>query len=186
MMFVVDDNKQNGNCYRIYNLVTSKVVITQDVIWLGWIFYTRLPHKLDHKSMPVVLVPISMNTRNIKDKSTQTLEVITRIVPTSEEREVATIDLSEKANAKWATYRTRSGHAIRHKSGMYNLATGQTIKWTDMATVVDEDEDSKNYYNVLGIDKNEERVFKDSCNEIIKFVNVGAGIGGRFSNTQKL
>jgi hypothetical protein len=119
----------------MYNLVTSRVVISQDVIRLGRMIYTRLPHKLDHKSMPVVLVPISMNTCKIKDE--QTLEVITRIVPASDEREDSTIDLSEKANAEWATYRTRSSCVIGHKSGMYNPATGQTVKWTDMATVVD-------------------------------------------------
>jgi hypothetical protein len=50
---------------------------------------------------------------------------------------------------------------------MYNPATGQTIKWTDMATVVDKDEDSKYYYNVLVINENKERVFEDCCNEFI-------------------
>jgi hypothetical protein len=187
MIFVGYDNEHNGNCYRIYNPVTSRVVITRAVIWLGRMFYTRLAHKLDHKSMPVVLVSISMNACNIKDKSAQTLEVITRIVPASasDERGGATIDLSEKANAKWATYRTRSSRVIKHKSGMHNLETGQTIKWTDMVTVVDEDEYFKNYYNVLGIYKSKERVFDDSGNKFIKFVNVGAGIGGGFSNTLK-
>jgi hypothetical protein len=69
---------------------------------------------------------------------------------------------------------------------MYNPATGQTVKWTNLATVVDEDKDSKNYYDVLGIDKNKERVFEDSHNEFIEFVNVGAGIGGGFATTQEL
>jgi hypothetical protein len=70
---------------------------------------------------------------------------------------------------------------------MYNLATGKkTIKWTDMATVLDKDEDSENYYNVLGMDENKERVFKDSRSELIEFVSLGAGIGGGFSNTQEL
>ncbi len=69
----------------------------------------------------------------------QTIEVITRIVPAFDKKGGATIDLSEKANAKWATYRTRSGRPISHKSGMYNLTTEQTIKWTDMATVVDKE-----------------------------------------------
>ncbi len=50
--------------------------------------------------MPVVLVPISMSTCNIEDERTQTLEVTTRIVSASEERGGATIDSSEKANAK--------------------------------------------------------------------------------------
>jgi hypothetical protein len=127
-----------------------------------------------------------MNACNINDESTQTLEVITRIVPASDKRGGATIDLPEKANTKWATYRTRSGCAIKHKSGMYNPATGQTIKWTEMTTVVDKDEDSKNYYIVLGINENKERVLEDSYNEFIEFINVGAGIGGGFSNTQEL
>jgi hypothetical protein len=137
MVFVGYDNEYSGNCNRMYNPGTSRVVIARDVIWLGRMFYTRLPNKLDHKSMPVVLVPISMNACEIKDESTQMLEVITKIVPASDERGGATIDLSEKANTKWTTYRTRFGCAIRHKSGMYNLATGQTVKWTDMVTVVD-------------------------------------------------
>jgi hypothetical protein len=184
MMFVGYDNEHSGNCYRMYNPVTSRVAITQDVIWLGRMFYTRSPYKLDHKSMPVVLVPISMNTCKIKDECMQTLDVIMRIVPTSDKRGGATTDLSEKANTKWATYRTRSGCAIEHKSGMYNPATGQTVKWTDMATVVDKDNDSKNHYNVLRFNENKERVFKDSRNKFIELVNIGSGIGGGFSNTQ--
>jgi hypothetical protein len=67
MMFVGYDIEHSGNCYRMYNPVTSRVVITRDVIWLGRMFYTRLPHKLDHNSMPVVLIPISMNACKIED-----------------------------------------------------------------------------------------------------------------------
>jgi hypothetical protein len=44
----------------------------------------------------------------------------------------------------------------------------------------------KNNYNVLGIGKDEEKVFEDSHNELIKFVNIGTGIGRGFSNTQEL
>jgi hypothetical protein len=145
IMFIGYDNDHSRNCYRRYNPVTSRVVITRDVIWLGRMFYTRLPHKLDHKSMPIVLVPISMNTHKIENKSTQMLEMITRIVSASDKRGGATIDLSENANAKWATYRTRSGRAIKHKSGIYNPATRQTIRWTVMVTVVDKDDDSESH-----------------------------------------
>jgi hypothetical protein len=38
MIFVGNDNEHNGNWYRMYNPVTSRVVITQDVIWLGRMF----------------------------------------------------------------------------------------------------------------------------------------------------
>jgi hypothetical protein len=105
MMFVGYNNKHSGNCYRMYNPVTSRVVITQDVILPGRMFYTRLAHKLDHKPLPVVLVPISMNACKIKGKTEQTLEVITRIVPVSDKRGGATMASSDKANAanaKWA------------------------------------------------------------------------------------
>jgi hypothetical protein len=39
---------------------------------------------------------------------------------------------------------------------------------------------------VLGVDKDEEKAFEDNHNELIEYVNVGAGIGGRLSNTQEL
>jgi hypothetical protein len=41
-------------------------------------------------------------------------------------------------------------------------------------------EDPKNYYNVLGIGKDEDKVLEDSHNELIEFVNIGVGIGGGF------
>ena len=44
----------------------------------------------------------------------------------------------------------------------------------------------KKYYNVLGINKDEEKLLEDSHNELIKFVNIGTGIGRGFSNTQEL
>jgi hypothetical protein len=43
----------------------------------------------------------------------------------------------------------------------------------------------KNYYNVLGIDKDEVKVLEDSYNELIDFLNVGTEIGRGFSITQE-
>jgi hypothetical protein len=39
MMFVGYDNYHIGNCYHMYNPVTSRAVITRDAIWLGRMFY---------------------------------------------------------------------------------------------------------------------------------------------------
>jgi hypothetical protein len=39
---------------------------------------------------------------------------------------------------------------------------------------------------VLGVDEDEEKAFEENHNKLIEYVNVGAGIGGRFSNTQEL
>jgi hypothetical protein len=61
MMFVGYNNYHSGNYYKMYNPVTSRVVITCDAIWLGRMYYTRqVSHNLD-KKMPVVSVPINMN-----------------------------------------------------------------------------------------------------------------------------
>ena len=67
MMFVGYNNYHSGNCYRMYNPITSRVVITCDAIWLGRMDNTRqVSHNLD-KKMPVVSVPINMNERKVKD-----------------------------------------------------------------------------------------------------------------------
>jgi hypothetical protein len=39
---------------------------------------------------------------------------------------------------------------------------------------------------MLGVDKDKGKAFEDNHNKLIEYVNVGAGIGGGFSNTQEL
>jgi hypothetical protein len=60
------------------------------------------------------------------------------------------------------------------------------VKWADRNAATSVDVPGNNYNNVLGVDKDEEKAFEDNHNELIKFINVGAGIGGGFSNTQEL
>ncbi len=59
------------------------------------------------------------------------------------------------------------------------------MKWVNKEAAVNVD-NSKNHYNFSGIDEDEEKVIEDSHNEFFKFVNVSAGIGRGFSNTQEL
>ncbi len=59
------------------------------------------------------------------------------------------------------------------------------MKWVDRVAAVNVN-NPENYYNVFGIDKDQEKVLEDRHNESIEFVNLSAGIGGGFSNTQKL
>jgi hypothetical protein len=42
-----------------------------------------------------------------------------------------------------------------------------------------------NYYNVMGMDEDEEKVFEDIHNELIQFIIIGAGICSGFLNTQE-
>ncbi len=43
-----------------------------------------------------------------------------------------------------------------------------------------------NYYNALGIDENKLQVIKSHNDALTEYFNVGAGIGGGFTNTQEL
>ena len=52
MVFVGHADEHAGNCYRMYNLMTSRVNVTQDVIWLGhmsfafWTAFTSRAYSL--------------------------------------------------------------------------------------------------------------------------------------------
>ncbi len=87
MMFVGYDDYHSGNCYRMYNPVTSRVVITRDAVWLGRLYYPRqASHNLD-KQMPIVSVPINMNELEVEN-DTGTIVVVKRTnAPASKERE---------------------------------------------------------------------------------------------------
>jgi hypothetical protein len=175
MMFAGYNNYHSGNCYRIYNPATSRVVITHDDIWLGRMYYTRhVTNNLD-KKMPDVSVPITMNERKVKNNS-ESLEIVMRTTaPTVEERE-GTTNVSSEKSSNWMTTKTRFGRKVGRKSGTYNPATGTTVKWISRVVAVNLN-NPENYCNVLGINKDEEKVLGDSHNYLIRFVNSGTGIG---------
>ncbi len=77
------------------------------------------------------------------------------------------------------TSKTRFGCKVGRKPGAYNPATGTTVKWVNRVVAVNIN-DPGNCYNVLGINKDEEKDLEDSHNELIKFINISAGIGGEF------
>jgi hypothetical protein len=75
MMFVGYNHYHSGNCYRMYNPVTNRVVITCNAIWLGRVYYPRqVSHNLD-KRMPIVSVPINMNELEVEN-DTETIVVV--------------------------------------------------------------------------------------------------------------
>ncbi len=98
----------------MYNPVTSRVVITCDVIWLGRMYYTReVSHNLD-KKMPVVSVPIIMNKREVKDDSEPREVVTSTTAPVSKEKEGTKNGSSEKSG-NWVTNKTRFGRKVGRK-----------------------------------------------------------------------
>jgi hypothetical protein len=60
------------------------------------------------------------------------------------------------------------------------------VKWADRVVATSVDVPDNNYDNVLGVDEDKEKAFEDNHNKLIEYVNVGAGIGGGFSNTHEL
>jgi hypothetical protein len=43
-----------------------------------------------------------------------------------------------------------------------------------------------NYYDVLGIDENEVKVLQMLNNSVSEYINVGAGVSGKFTSTNEL
>jgi hypothetical protein len=182
MMSVEYNNYHSGNRYRMYNLVTSRVVITHNAIWLGRMYFPRqATHNLD-KQMPIVSVPINMNELELEN-NLETIVVVKRTnAPASKERE-GTTNASSKILGDWVTARTQFGCEVGRKSGAFDPATSTTVKWADRVAEISVDVPDNNYNNVLEVDKDKEKAFKDNHNKLIKYVNIGAGIGGGFSNT---
>jgi hypothetical protein len=174
----------------MFNPKSSRVTLTRDIIWLGWMYYPRRNAKLT-QLLPIVAVPISQYSTDVEEENAAGIKIITEEPLISKEREGTISDKSSSEKGEdsgWIVHRTRYECPTGLKSGMYNLSTGKAVQWTDIATVSvnDKNEVTANYYDVLGIDKCELEVLQNNHEELIKYVNVGAGIGGGFTNTLEL
>ncbi len=54
------------------------------------------------------------------------------------------------------TARTRFGREVGRKSGTFDPATGTIVKWSDRVAATSIEVPDGNYYDVLGIDEDEE------------------------------
>ncbi len=79
MMFVGYSIAHAGNCYRMYNPVTSQVSETRDIIWMGHMYFTSENCKKT-KVLPVIAVPI---TNDVSNKNMAVTEVIKVMLPNS-------------------------------------------------------------------------------------------------------
>ena len=186
MMFVGYSENHAEMVFRMYHPESSRIAQSRDVIWLGRMYHTRKDAELTQQ-LPIVTVPISIHDKS-DDAEVQKLEIAT--FPLSEERGVVSDSSSEKTDG-WIPATTRYGHTVGRKDGAYNPSTGTTIKWSNlMATKVDDDDVTEvtdsNYYEVLGIDENKVKVLQEFNDSLSEYLNVGAGIGGGFTNTNEL
>jgi hypothetical protein len=183
MMFVGYSEVHTANVFQMYCPETSRISQTQDVMWLGRMLHTRRNAALTQQ-LPIVAVPISINDAS-NDTEIQRLEVAK--FPLSEERGVESNLPSEKTD-EWIQANTIHGCAVRRKDGAYNPSTGNTIKWSDVVAVEVDNVMTQpaNYYEVLGIDKDKVKVLQIHNDSVAEYINVRAGEGGGFANTNEL
>ena len=79
MLFVGYSSGCAGNCYRMYNPVTSRVCESRDMIWMGWMYLTS-PNCEKTQLLPVIAVPI---TNGISSKDLAVTEVMKVTLPNS-------------------------------------------------------------------------------------------------------
>jgi hypothetical protein len=79
MPFVGYADEHAGNCYRMYNPVTSGINVTRDVIWSGRMYFTN-ENCEKTKVLPVIAVPI---TNDVTNEDLSLTEVIKIVLPNS-------------------------------------------------------------------------------------------------------
>jgi hypothetical protein len=77
MMFVGYADGHAGDCYRMYNPVTSWVCESRDIIWMGRMYFTT-EHSEKTMVLPVIAVPI---TNDVSEDSMQVTEIMKVILP---------------------------------------------------------------------------------------------------------
>jgi hypothetical protein len=107
MVFVGYTDELAGNCYRMCNLVTSQVCVTQDIIWWGRMYFTT--ENCDKtKVLPVIAVPI---TNDVTNEDLAVTEIIKIVLPNTLGREgteaAAKTDSPNKEG--WVTVTTKKG-----------------------------------------------------------------------------
>jgi hypothetical protein len=154
MMFVGYSSAHTGNCYMMYNPVTLQVSETQDIIWLGQMYFTSENCKKT-KMLPVIAVPI---TNDMSNKDMKVMEVIKVMLPNlmgweGTVMDTETHETSDSSNKEgWKIVTAKHGQKI--PMGRYDPSTGKTVMWNVTATDVDQDIEKVSqarYYNIFNI-----------------------------------
>jgi hypothetical protein len=192
MMFV-GANSHAGNCYKLYNPVTSQVCETRDIIWCGRMYF--ISENCDKtKLLPVIAVPIA---NDVSSKDLTVTEVIKVALPSPLERNDAMVVAKMQDSPSkegWTTVTTKKGRQII-PPGCYDPATGKTGSWNVTALEVDVEtvetgEDAlvvKGYYDIFNVvDLSEISLLAMHHMQCTEFANLLAGVDGGFKNTKEL
>ena len=134
MVFVGYADEHTGNCYRMYNPVTSKVNVICDIIWSRRMYFTNENCKKT-KLLPVIAVPI---TNDVTNEDLLVEEVMMIVLPNSigEEGTEAVPKADSPTKEGWMTVTTKKGRQSI-PPGRYDPATGKTVSWNVTAIEVD-------------------------------------------------
>ena len=134
MLFVGYADEHAGNCYRMYNLLTSRVSVTLDLIWSGLMYFTN-ENCEKTKVLPVIAVPI---TNDVTNENLLVTEVMKIVFPISLEREgmEAVAETDSLSKEGWVTVTTMKGRQSI-PPGRYDPATEKTVAWNVAASEVD-------------------------------------------------
>jgi hypothetical protein len=75
MLFVGYMDGHAGNCYRMYNPVTSRVWESRDIIWCGQMYFTS-ENCNKTKLLPVIAAPITSDVSNADLTVTEVIKVV--------------------------------------------------------------------------------------------------------------
>ena len=134
MLFVGYADEHAGNCYRMYNLLTSRVSVTLDLIWSGLMYFTN-ENCEKTKVLPVIAVPI---TNDVTNENLLVTEVMKIVFPISLEREgmEAVAETDSLSKEGWVTVTIMKGRQSI-PPGRYDPATEKTVSWNVAASEVD-------------------------------------------------
>jgi len=191
MVFVGYADEHAGNCYRMYNPMTSRVSVTRDIIWSGRMYFMN-ENCEKTKLLPDIAVPI---TNDVANEDLSVTEIIKIRLPNSLGREgteaVAKTDSLSKEG--WMTVTMKKGRQSI-PPGRYDPVTGKTVSWNVTAFDVDVETETEalvvketGYYGIFNVvDSTEVAMLAMHHMQISEFANVGAGVGGGFKNTKEL
>ena len=132
MLFVGYTDGHAGDCYRMYNPVTS---LTRDIIWCGHMYITSENCNYT-KVLSVIAVPI---TNDVSNADLSVTEVIKVALPNTLEREgMVVVAKTQDSPSKegWMTVTTKKGRQSI-PPGHYDPATGKTVSLNVTASKVD-------------------------------------------------
>ena len=133
MLFVGYSSGHAGNCYRMYNLVTSRVCESRDIIWMGRMYFTS-PNCKKTQLLPVIAVPI---TNDLSSNDLAVTEVMKVMLLNSASWEGTIVDGNPNTPTEegWKTV-TRGGRKSI-PTQRYEPSTGKTVTWNVTATDMD-------------------------------------------------